>query len=336
MQRNSRDETMKILIFGGTRFVGRHLTTAALDAGHQVTLFNRGQSNRGLFPQAEHLVGDRDGGLDPLRGRGWDAVIDVSGYLPRLVRAGVDLLKEQVDYYLFVSTMSVYADWTQPIIESSPLIELDDPTIEEVTGETYGGLKVLCERAVQDAFGDHSCIVRPTYVIGPHDHTDRFPYWIWRAAKGGEMLAPGGPQEPVPYIDGRDMGAWMVQLTERRTLGVFNALSARPFGFGELFDEVSRQTGSQPQPVWVDAAFAAANDLLGGKLPLWSPEGELIATGDSTNAAAAKAGLQPRPLADTVTATLAWVREREAQGHQWLRGLSAEEETRLLAAWKAR
>ena len=324
---------MKLLILGGTKFVGRHLTQSALDAGHEVSLFNRGQSNPELFPDIEKLVGDRDGGLAALEGRRWDAVIDVNGYVPRVVRDSAELLKGHTDYYLFVSSMSVYADLSQLLDEESPVIELDDPSVEEITAETYGGLKVLCERVVQETYGEKACIVRPSYVIGPHDHSDRFPYWVWRASRGGELIAPGGPDECVAAIDARDMGAWMVAFAERQQSGVYNGLDA-PFRFGELLEMTAQIAGVEIDAQWVSVAFAEAQDLFGPKLPLWAPGEEYIGFSQSGNHKAVASGLQCRPLKETVADTLDWIREREAAGHKWQTGIPADEEAELIAAWK--
>jgi len=313
--------------------VGRHLTQAALDAGHNVSLFNRGRSNPALFPEVEKLLGDRDGNLSALEGRRWDAVMDVNGYLPRLVRDSARLLADQTDYYLFVSTMSVYADFTRPVDESSALIELDDPTTEEINGETYGGLKVLCEREVQEIYGSKTSIVRPAYVIGPHDHTDRFPYWVWRASRGGELLAPGGPEEPFAAIDGRDMGAWMVALAERKQNGIYNALD-EPAHFGKLLSGAAEAAASQIDAQWVSLQFAEKHKLLGSKLPLWNPDDEDVGLAQSRNDHAVSAGLLCRPLQDTIADTLDWIREREMLGHEWREGLAPEQEKELIKAWK--
>jgi 2'-hydroxyisoflavone reductase len=181
---------VRLLVLGGTQFVGRALVEAALHGGHEVTLFHRGRTNADLFPEAEHVLGDRDGGLDLLRGRAWDACLDVCGYVPRVVRQSADLLRGAVGRYVFVSTISVYASLAEPAVEGSPLAELADTAVEEITGETYGGLKVLCEREVERAFGDDALVIRPGFVVGPHDPTGRFTYWAHRAAAGGEMLVP--------------------------------------------------------------------------------------------------------------------------------------------------
>src|SRR5262245_34894569 len=215
---------MRLLVIGGTRFVGRGVVRFALDAGHEVTLFNRGQTDPDAYPEAEHLVGDRDGGLDVLRGRSWDAVIDTCGYVPRVVRASAELLAGAVGHYTFVSSLSVYADDRTPgQDESATLLRLEDPTVEEVTGESYGGLKVLCEEAVDDVFPGRALIARAGLIVGPEDYSDRMPYWVRRVADGGEVLAPGPPDYAVQVIDARDLGAWMVSCAESGTAGTFNA-----------------------------------------------------------------------------------------------------------------
>ena len=181
---------MRLLLLGGTQFVGRAVASAALAGGHEVTLFHRGRTGAELFPEAEHVLGDRDGGLDGLRGRDWDACIDVSGYLPRLVRDSCALLRDAVGHLVFVSTISVYADLAVPRDEDGPLATLDDPTTEEIfAAGNYGGLKVLCEQAVRDTLGERASIVRPGYIVGPHDHTGRFTWWVHRAARGGTDAA---------------------------------------------------------------------------------------------------------------------------------------------------
>jgi len=220
---------MKILVLGGTRFVGRHIVEAALAGGHRVTLFNRGQTNPGLFPDVETLKGDRDGGLDMLRGRRWDAVVDTYGMLPRLVRASTEILKSAAEQYVFISTLAVYADYANPVTgEELPLRELSDPTVEELTGDTYGGLKVLCERAVQEVFGPGALIIRPGFIVGPWDATDRFTYWMRRIQRGGEMLAPGQPDDPMQVIDARDLAHFVVRLVEHRVVDTFNVATVAP------------------------------------------------------------------------------------------------------------
>lgn len=318
---------MKLLILGGTKFVGRHLTEAALQAGHEVTLFNRGQSNSDLFPNVEKLSGDRDGKLDALRGLTWDAVLDVNGYVPRIVRDSARLLKDKVKRYLFVSTVSVYAEASKPITEDSPLQELENPEVEEVSGGNYGGLKVLCERAVQEIYGERSTVVRPAFVIGPHDHTDRYPYWIWRASQGGKMLVPG-KQETTAAIDGRDLGEWMVRLVDSDTAGVFNGQAA--VSLLETIKIAKEIAGANTELVPASEAFAEKHELFGAKMPMWIAGEDSAGMRSANNAKAKEAGLKLRSLRETVADTWAWIQEREQSGHEWKTGLRADEEQKLI------
>ena len=214
---------MRLLILGGTKFLGRHAAVEALRHGHELTLFNRGQTDAEAFPEAERITGDRDGGLDGLEGRNFDAVIDTSGYVPRVVRASAELLHGHTKLYLFVSTISVYAGFGEPVDEESAVGTLADETVEEVTGDTYGPLKALCEAAVQDVYGDRAAIVRPGLIVGPYDPTDRFTYWVRRVADGGEVLAPGRPERMTQVIDARDLASFLLDLAEGLQGGVYNA-----------------------------------------------------------------------------------------------------------------
>lgn len=326
---------MKLLILGGTQFVGRHLTQAALDAGHEVTLFNRGKTNIDLFPEVEKLVGDRDGGLDALKGHSWDTVIDVNGYVPRLVRDSAELLKDAVGQYIFVSTISVYAEFDKAIDEDSKVIELEDPTVEEITEETYGGLKVLCERVVQEIYGEEALIVRPGYVIGPHDHTDRFSYWVWRAAQGGAMLSPGGVDEIEQGIDGRDQAEWIVRMVEKKNAGIFNSV-ANPFKFSVVMEKAKAISDSDTEFVWISEEFAKEHELLGQKLPMWDPGEEYAGARNVSNARAVAAGMTFRSIEEVTADTLAWIQERDAAGYEWKTGFKeAGEEAELIEKWNA-
>jgi 2'-hydroxyisoflavone reductase len=233
---------VRLLILGGTRFLGRHLTDAALARGHELTLFTRGQSGPDLYPHLEHLRGNRDPNVDPgltaLDGHRWDAVIDTSGYVPRVVGAGVERLRDQATHYTFISSISAYRDFEQVgIDESYPTGTLEDQSVEQITGDTYGPLKALCERAVQEAFPGRALIVRPGLIVGPHDPTDRFTYWPVRVARGGEVLAPNGPRLPTQIIDARDLAEWTIQQVERFADGVFNATGpAQPLTLGEVLE----------------------------------------------------------------------------------------------------
>jgi 2'-hydroxyisoflavone reductase len=324
---------MNILLIGGPKFVGRALIDSALAAGHQVTTFNRGKTNADLYPEVEKLLGDRDGQLDALKGRTWDAVIDTSGYLPRIVRQSAELLADSVERYAFISTISVYPE-IAGATEDSALTVLEDETTEDIP-KAYGGLKVLCERAVLDVFGsDRALIVRPGLIVGPYDPTDRFTYWVMRAAQGGEMIAPESPDYRVQVIDVRDLAEWTVRKTAEGTSGVFNATGPeKPVPFGELIDTAKRISGSDAQPVWVSAEFLAEHEVAPwSHMPLWIP-GEAWGTVNIDRALAA--GLTFRSLADTVRDTLDWVR-REPRPLPLQAGLTPEREAELLAAWGKR
>jgi 2'-hydroxyisoflavone reductase len=324
---------MKLLIIGGTRFLGRALVEAALDAGHRVTLFNRGQTNPDLFPQVEKLRGDRDGGLEPLRGRQWDAVVDACGYVPRVVRASAKLLADQVDHYIFISTLSVYRD---PGLvgagENAPLATLEDETTEEIDGETYGPLKALCEQAVDEVMGAARAMhVRSGLIVGPHDPTDRFTYWPHRVSRGGEVLAPGSPEDPVKFIDVRDLAAWIVKAAGERRSGPFNVQGPeKPLSFGRVLDACRRVSGSDAVFTWVDDEFLLAHDVAPfTEMPLWLPPPlSNLYLVDVSRAFAA--GLRCRPLGDTVRDTLAWARRHRPPDWEWRAGLAPDREARLL------
>ncbi len=329
---------MKLLVLGGTRFVGRHLVEAAKARGHEITLFNRGMTNRELFPDIERLIGDRDGGLDVLQGRTWDVVIDTCGYVPRLVRASAELLAEAVGCYVFISTISVYADFAHPgITEDDPLATLPDEMVEQVTDETYGGLKALCERAAEAALPGRVLVVRPGLIVGPYDPTDRFTYWPWRIAQGGEVLAPGTPANRTQFIDARDLVSWILEMAERQAGGTFNATGPDyPLTLGDLFETCRRVSGSDAVLTWCSQEFLAANEVTPwADLPLYLPETDEhigLKTVDVSRAVAA--GLRFRSLDDTVRDTLAWAQTRPAD-HVWRFGLTAEREASLLASWHA-
>jgi nucleoside-diphosphate-sugar epimerase len=333
---------MRILIIGGTRFVGRALTQAALDGGHDVTLLHRGQTGPGLFPQATHVIADRNADLaavPELAAGQWDATIDVNAYVPRQVIALADALGGRGGRYLYISSVSVY----QPPVKSgygedAPLAELADPTTEDVNEETYGGLKVLCERAATARFGaDGTTIIRPTYVIGPHDYSYRFTWWVDRIARGGEVLAPGDPADPIQVIDARDMATWTIGLAQRSVSGTFHAVSpAPPFGFGAMLETIASVVAPPgTRLTWVDNDFLTAAGVPQEALPLWAagdPDGELSA---ASPAAAEAAGLRPRPLADSV-ADIHAAQATDPVEPRPGTGLPAGQEADLLARWAAR
>jgi 2'-hydroxyisoflavone reductase len=330
---------MKLLLIGGPKFVGRHLIDAALARGHTLTFFNRGQTNAALYPEVEKLRGDRDGGLDALRGRTWDAVIDTCGYLPRLVRASAELLRDSAAHYTFISSISAYANTAVPgIAETHTLGVLADSTVEQVTDETYGPLKVLCEQAVEQFFPGRALHVRAGLIVGPHDPTDRFTYWPRRVARGGEVLAPGRPDYRVQFVDGRDLAAWIVGAVEAGRVGPFNATGpAQPLTMQQLFEACRTVSGSDARFTWADGQFIVAADVQPWtEMPLWIPDSDPDSGGfGAINCAKAiAAGLTFRPLPETVRDTLAWEATRPAD-YSWRAGISAERESELLKAWHA-
>ena len=328
---------MRILIIGGTRFLGRHLVEAALDRGHEVTLFNRGKTNPDLFPQLETILGDREKDLDKLNDRLWDTVIDVAGYLPRIVRLSAEALKDQVSRYVYISTISVYADFKSiGMDESYPVGKLQDESVEEITGETYGPLKALCEKAVQEIYGERALIVRPGLIVGPHDPTDRFTYWPVRVARGGDVLAPQKPEAAIQVIDVRDLSAFTLKLVEENASGIYNGTGPDyELTIGKLL-EVSRQiSGSDANFKWGSVEFLNENKVEAwSDMPTWVPDDEEgVGFSRIDVSKAIEAGLRFRPLEETVRDTLEWAQTRPAD-HEWRAGLSAEREEQVLSSWK--
>ncbi len=336
----AQTKSLRVLILGGTGFIGPHFVNALRDAGHKLTLFNRGKRNPGMFPDVETLTGDRHGQVDALKGRDWDVVIDNSGYLPKDVKLTADLLKGHTGYYLYISSISAYADLSIPgTSEDSKLAELKDPDTEDI-GAHYGALKAACEQVVEKTYGTACSIVRPSYIVGPGDTTDRFTYWPVRVARGGEMLAPGTARDPIQFIDVRDLADFVKLCVEQRTPGRYNA--ANPPGavtMGDLLDTAKQVTRSDARYTWVDARFVEEHKLLeSGELPIWAPNvGEYggIALVNSSQAVAK--GMRFRDLTTTVTDTLAWHNKRPADQQKKLRaGLTAEREAELLKLWHAK
>ncbi|MEO5708223.1 MAG: NAD-dependent epimerase/dehydratase family protein [Nocardioidaceae bacterium] len=329
---------MRILFAGGTRFVGRAMVTSAVARGHDVTVLHRGQTGGQGDPaldQVEHLLADRDVDLSVLAGREFDATVDVCAYVPRQVRSLAEALDGRGGHHVFISTVSTYAEPPAPAYdEDSALLRLDDPTTEEVTGATYGGLKVLCEQAATEAYGSEGlAIIRPTYVVGPHDHTGRFTWWVRRIGTGGEVLVPGPHDAPMQVIDARDQGDFTVRLCEERTSGPFTSASpAPPFGFGDLLDATVAAVGpAGTRLTWVDPAWYAERDGTYLTAPLWT-EG----TGENVLAAATDravaAGLTVRPLEETIRDTWTWLQQADpAPVPGW--GSAPEREAELLAEW---
>jgi nucleoside-diphosphate-sugar epimerase len=342
---NSRaSKPLKILILGGTQFIGVHMVELAVQRGHAVTLFNRGKTNTDLFPQLEHLKGDRDAQLDSLKGRKWDAVIDDSGYFPRHVKLSAELLAPNVQRYLFISSISAYATFAHPNKEDSPLGKLADETSEKFDGAAYGPLKALCEKAAETAMPGRVAVVRPGVIVGPRDPTDRFTYWPARAARGGDMVCPGTPKDRIQFIDSRDLAALVISLVEKQTVGIFNAISPPGmFTMGDLVQASIAAANAQAKPspapraVWIPADFLDKEKVQPwSDMPIWVPEiGDFAGMPETSVAKALKAGLSIRPMQTTVNDTLAWHLQRpEAERAKLKAGLTPEREQALLTSWQ--
>lgn len=328
---------MKILILGGTKFLGRHLVDAALAAGHEVTLFNRGKTNPTLFQNVETIFGDREQDMDKLAGREWDAAIDVAGYLPRIVRLSAEALKGSVKKYVFISSISVYSDFRKVgINEQDPVGKLEDESVEEITGETYGPLKALCEKTVQEIYGDRALIVRPGLIVGPYDPTDRFTYWPMRVKRGGDMITPDKPQTPIQIIDVRDLSEFIIRLIEDGASGIYNATGPdHELMLGEFLDVCKLVSGSVATFHWTSAEFLMEHEVAPwSDMPVWIPDTEENAGFSRVDVSrAVDAGLKFRPLEDTVRDTIQWA-EMRPEDHQWHAGLNPTKEEILLTLLK--
>ncbi|MEZ5500855.1 MAG: NAD-dependent epimerase/dehydratase family protein [Steroidobacteraceae bacterium] len=333
---------LSILILGGTRFIGVHMAEAALARGHRITFFNRGRTNPGLLPQIPRLTGDRNGELEALESGEWDAVIDNSGYIPRHVELSAQLLQSRAARYLFISSVSVYPDFSQPRDEDSAVAKLEDETVETVNGETYGPLKALCEARVRSIFQSRATVVRPGLIVGPGDNTDRFTYWPARALRGGEFIAPGSSDDAIQIIDARDLAAFCIHLLETGTSGTFNALSApQQFRMGQLIDASTRAAaarGASARATWIDAANLAKLEIAPwSDMPVWLPaSGDTAAFASTPTGRAHAAGLKIGTLERTVDDTLAWHLTRpETERSSLKAGLGADRERDLLERWRA-
>jgi len=327
---------MKLLILGGTGFIGPHLVQYALDRGHRLTLFNRGRTNAQLFPETEKLVGDRNDDLSALEGRRWDAVIDNSGYTPQQVRLSVDLLRHACDQYLFTSTRSVYTDYTQAVMdEDAPVGPTDLPESE---WQGYGPNKVLAERIVQEAFGSKTLITRPPVIVGPGDRSDRFTYWVDRIDDGGDILVQGAPSDPLQYVDVRDLAEFYVHLVEQSISGIFNTEGpGSALNAAGLVHGIKAVTSTPSTFSWVDWDFLIdAGETPQESLPFWQPpRGRYLNYGRMVNRRAMDNGLRFRPLAVTAKDTLVWHRTRSAgQQAQLSVGMTRQREAELLRKWR--
>lgn len=331
-------KSLRILILGGTGFIGPHMVREALVRGHDVSLFNRGRTNDDIFPDLTTYIGDRDNKLDALEGHEWDAVIDNSGYVPRHVADSARLLSDAAGHYLFISSISVYESFGIANDEDSPLATMPDETVEEVTGETYGPMKALCEQRAREEFGaDRVAVLRPTYICGPGDHTDRYTYWPVRTMRGGEMLWPGSPSDPIQIIDVRDLATFTIDCLEQRVTGTYNTVTPPgEFTMGDLLGDCRAVTAADVSPVWVDTAFVREHELVAGRdLPIWSPpDGDEGKVAHTSGAAAYEKGLRIRPTRETARDTFRWWKTLPAERTAALKaGLKPEQEARLLAAW---
>jgi 2'-hydroxyisoflavone reductase len=326
---------LRILIIGGTKFLGPHVVEAARRRGHALTLFNRGRSSGAAIDGVTSVRGDRATDIDKVSGQRWDAVIDTCGFVPRVVRLSLDALRARTKRYAFISSISAYAE---PLggnfDERAPVATLADPTVEEVTNETYGALKALCEEEVRAVMGDGALIVRPGLICGPLDPTDRFTYWPHRFAQGGDVLVPGVPEKPISIIDVRDLAEWIVHATENALAGTFNA--SGEYGRATMGDVVSAclaASATQARPVWVAESFLLERNVAPWtELPLWIP-GEEDTLLRASSARAVAGGLMRRDVGETVRATLAWTKER-GPDRKLNAGLTREREAELLAEWK--
>ncbi len=331
---------LRILILGGTGFIGPNQVQYALDRGHSVTLFNRGVTNASLFPNVPRLIGDRNlpDGHKALEGGEWDVVIDNPTANPKWVRDAGRALKGRTKHYIFVSTISVFADLSSPVDESGVLLAPSDIDAA-FDAKLYGQNKVRSEIEAKTQFGDRLTIVRPGLIVGPGDLSDRFSYWPVRIDRGGEVLAPGTPNDPVQYVDARDLSEWMIRLAESRTLGTFNATGPKlPTTIGEMLHGIKAVTTSGAQFTWVSADFLAANQVRAwSDMPVWVPPAGRTAAFARVNCQRSyDAGLTFRPLAETAAATLAWYKTRPAAEQEKARaGLAPEREKVVLTAWHA-
>ena len=343
--------SLRILFIGGTGFIGPHMVRRALERGHTVSLFNRGRTNPHLFPEVEKLVGDRDGGLDVLRGGEWDAVIDTSGYVPRVVRESAELLRDNVHRYLFVSTCDVYADFIEVgIDEDYTLDTIEDPTSED-PGRFYGPLKVLCEKAVQETYPGRNTIIRPGWIIGSGDYNSISPYWPMRIHHGGAVLAPGDPADPVQIIDPHDLARFVIKILEEDINGIYNTVGpASPLTWGEFLYGIRAVTSSNVRFTWVPGDFLTEMNVGAmTDMPIWFPPDDNYPTPapfepgakgfhQMSGARAIAAGLTFRPLAETAKSIIDEFLERDVDWATTERrfGVSLEREAEVLSAWRER
>jgi len=331
---------LRVLMLGGTGFIGPHFVRALGDRGHKVTLFNRGKRDPDAKQGVEQLLGDRNGDLKSLEGRDWDVVIDNSGYTPNQVQLSTDLLRKHAPHYIFISSIAVYDNFANPPIdEDHRLAAIGAMPTDKLSGENYGALKVLCEAVVEKAYGKHANIIRPTYICGPGDFSDRFTYWPLRVSQGGTMLAPGTPDDPVQFIDVRDLADFVRLCAEKRIAGRYNLTTPPRWAtMGRLLEESKRVTGANTTFKWASTEFLTENKAVepgmwaSQEIPIWAPpSGPSLGHGLVASARAEAKGLKYRSLETTIRDTLAWQKERPPEKQKLRSGLTPEREAELLA-----
>jgi 2'-hydroxyisoflavone reductase len=335
----SSDKKLKILILGGTGFLGPHTVNFAVANGHTVTLFNRGKTNPNLFTELEKIKGDRNtDDIKKLSGRKWDVVIDTSAYFPRSINLAMEVLKNNINQYLLVSTISVYADWSKVGMDESAAVgTIDDPTLEEITNTSYGPLKALCEQAAEKHMPGKVTVIRPGLIVGPRDKTDRFTYWPARVKKGGKVLAPGDGSDFIQFIDVRDLSEWMVHCAEQTIVGVYNAQSnGSDITIKQLLDSCVKTINPKAELVWVPTSFLESQEVAPWQeMPTWIPaQGDYAGSGMMSSKKAYDKGLKQRNLDMIVKDCYQWFTTLPQERQAKLRaGISPEKETKVLLAW---
>ncbi len=336
----AKHKALNILVLGGTGFIGPHMVRESLRRGHNVTLFNRGKTNNKLFPDLESIKGDRAGDLEGIQDREWDVVVDNSGYMPQYVQNSARILSPNVGHYLFISSVSAYESFAEPTDEDSPLAMMADENAQEFSWDFYGALKARCEKHVAEEMGkERTTVLRPTYICGPGDHTDRFTYWPVRTSKGGEMLWPGSPSGNIQIIDVRDLANFVVDSLEQKIAGIFNMVTpVGSYTMGNLLEDSQAVLGTSVEPVWADEAFIESSGAgKGGALPIWAPSsGEYGGFASVSGERARAAGLKNRPVRETIRDLMAWwntLPEERIAGARF--AMTAEREAELIAEWKA-
>jgi len=330
---------LRILVLGGTVFLGYHIVNSALEYGHDVTIFTRGKSNPSLFPNVKELYGDRDGNLEALKGGKWDAVIDTSGYVPRIVRESAEILADLVDHYTFISSISVYKDFSRPgVNEKSPVKELKKDKSSEDVGKYYGELKALCEQTIESIMPGKALHIRSGLIVGPLDPTDRFTYWPIRINQGADVLAPGNPDNQVQFIDVRDLADWIIKMVEAKQTGTYNATGPDYLlTMKEFLEQCKDVTKSNANITWVSEDFLLNREVQPWiEMPLWiSAQGENATVANLLSVNIDKviaAGLKFRPLSETIKDTISWDSTRSANQKRNA-GMTKEKEDKLLKEW---